>query len=411
MKENLLLEGLTEGVLQEIGKFGLCPASYRQYQCAYENLKAFAAEANIESFCDDLFARYSEDIEGRYSGGALGRCRRTYLLRTLSLLRDYALNGTIEWKTYNAQLQPHPVSEQFLLQHSRFIDNLRSLGRSEHTIQSGRNAVRQFLLFLEDNGCSTLEMATSEMVPLFFQHLLSTYRATSIRIVASQIRCFLRFVEKAERLIRAVPCRFTRNKPIIPILSQKESEVLARLLQTRQIRFRDKAVILLAWQTGLRAADIVRIRLEDIDWVDDTISIIQSKTRIQVKLPLSADAGNALSAYILNERPRTDCPNVFVRSHPPFAGLSGHSACYAMVRRAFAHAGIRPGKQRKGTHLMRHSAASRMLAKGVPITTISSMLGHSDKASTDVYLSTDEARMRECALSLAEIPMNCGGLA
>jgi integrase len=246
---------------------------------------------------------------------------------------------------------------------------------------------------------------------LFFQHLLANYSPTSLRTVASNIRSFLRFTDN-ERLLRAVPSHYARRKPIIPILSEKEVIALKDVLQSRKVSLRDKAIILLSWHTGLRACDIVKIRMEDIDWINDTISIVQSKTGTPLILPLIADVGNALSTYILNERVQTrDDPSVFLRTHAPYTGLSGHSVCYAIVRRAFASAGIRAGTQRKGTHLLRHSAASRMLAKGVPITTISSMLGHSDKSSTDAYLSTDETRMRECALGLAKIPMNCGGLA
>ena len=59
---------------------------------------------------------------------------------------------------------------------------------------------------------------------------------------------------------------------------------------------------------------------------------------------------------------------------------------------------------------LRHSAASRMLSRGVPVTTISSMLGHAHKASTDRYLAIDQERMRECALDLSLIPVNCAGL-
>ena len=84
--------------------------------------------------------------------------------------------------------------------------------------------------------------------------------------------------------------------------------------------------------------------------------------------------------------------------------------CYAVLRSAFLQAGIRVGSERKGLHVLRHSAASRMLSKGVPVTTISTMLGHAHKESTDVYLATDQARMRECALDLAQIPVNCAGL-
>jgi site-specific recombinase XerD len=90
--------------------------------------------------------------------------------------------------------------------------------------------------------------------------------------------------------------------------------------------------------------------------------------------------------------------------------LSGHSACYSVVRKAFHQAGIRLGDERKGIHVIRHSAASRMLSKGVPVTTISSMLGHSNINSTDRYLTTDIENMKACAIGLSGIPMHCRGL-
>ena len=182
------------------------------------------------------------------------------------------------------------------------------------------------------------------------------------------------------------------------------------LLQRNQLSFRDKSIILLALRTGLRSVDILNIRITDIDWINDAITISQSKTGVLFKLPLTTDVGNALSAYLLDERPDTNTPFLFVRSIAPFTPLSGHSACYAVVRRAFHRAGIRVGSERKGIHLLRHSAASRMLSKGVPITTISSLLGHADKASTEIYLTTDRDRMRECAIDLATIPVQCPGL-
>ena len=230
-----------------------------------------------------------------------------------------------------------------------------------------------------------------------------------MHVVASNMRSFLRFCEAPELLL-AVPSRCLRNKPIIPILSDQEHDALKALLQRNQLSFRDKSIILLALRTGLRSIDILNIRLTDIDWINDTITILQSKTGVAFKLPLTTDVGNALSAYLLDERPDTNTPRVFVRSIAPFAPLSGHSACYAVVRRAFHRAGIRVGSERKGVHLLRHSAASRMLSKGVPITTISSLLGHADKASTEIYLTTDRDRMRECALDLATIPVQCAGL-
>ena len=411
MRTDMSLKNLIKEVLREISEFGLCSELNCQYRRVYDRLTEFAERNSMDSYSADLLECFLANIQRKHETGAIGRGRRNHIRRASLLLRDYVVNGEIQWKSYVSQSQPKPESQEFQFLHSRFIDHLRFYNRSENTIQSCKNSVRKFLLFLEHNGCSTLSMATRDMVPSFFQYLLATWSPTSIRTVASNIRSFLSFAEGGERLLAAVPSRCARSRPIIPILSEEEHDALRNVLQTEKVPLRDKAVILLALRTGLRAVDIVGMKLTDVDWVNDTISIIQSKTGRSFKIPLTADVGNALSAYILNERPKTDSPCVFLRMLAPYRPLSGHSACYALLRRAFRHAGIRVGSERKGMHVLRHSVASRMLAKGIPLTTISSVLGHSNKSSTEVYLSTDEARLRECALGLAEIPMNCGGLA
>jgi len=410
MHEKLLLENLIHKVLQEIGKLGLCSELNCQYRRTYDRLKEFAEKRNMDCFSSALIESFLAEVERKYIAGQFGRFRRNHLRRASLLLKDYVENGAIEWKIYVVNPKPMPTSQEFLLLYSKYIDSLKLYGKSVNTIQSARNLVRQFLLFLEDNGCSILSMATREMVTMFFQHLLATYKPTSIRTVASHIRSFLGFAEGGERLLPVVPSHCARNKPIIPILSEKEYDALKSVLQSQKIPLRDKTIIQLALRTGLRAVDIVGMKLKDIDWVNDTISIIQSKTGNPFKIPLTADVGNLLSSYILNERPKADNSYVFLRFLAPFRPLCDHSACYALVRKAFQQAGIRLGNERKGIHVIRHSVASRMLSKGVPVTIISSMLGHTNKASTDIYLTTDTEHMRECALDLSEIPMNCGGL-
>ena len=410
MHTHLELDDLIKSVLQEIGEFGLGSSTNRHYKQMYNRFKEFSAARNVDCFSNNLILSFLHHIEENHKTGVIGRGRRNHLRRAALLLKDYVANESVEWRTYTFHHQTTPISEEFLQLSARYISDLRSSNRSENTIQSCSNIARQFLLFLEDHGCSSLSAATTTMVPAFFHHLLATYSPTSIRTVASSLRSFLRFSETEERLLLAVPSRCVRNKPIIPILSDHENDALKKVLRNNQARFRDKAIILLALRTGLRSLDILRIKLTDIDWVNDSITIAQSKTGIAFKVPLTADVGNALSAYLLNERPTTDTSYVFVRSRAPFTALSGHSACYAVLRRAFHQAGIRVGSERKGLHVLRHSVASRMLSKGVPVTTISALLGHADKASTEVYLATDQERMRACTLDLAMIPVNCAGL-
>lgn len=409
MQTNLQLSSVIEATLREIGRMGLCPELNRQYGRIYARLGRFAKDRNTDCYSEGLLVSYLAHVERSFESGAIGRSRRNHLRRASLLLGDYVENGWLEWHVYPRLAPPMPTSEELLRVYRQYIESLRSARKSGNTIASSKNIVRQFLLFLEDGGCLSLRQTPPEMVPRFFEHLLATYQPTSIRIVAPYIRSFLRFSPDGEHFVSLVPSRGLRNKPIIPILSEEEHAALKGVLHSGELPLRDKAMLQLALRTGLRSSDIVGLKLQDIDWANDTICIRQAKTGRPLKIPLSGDVGNSLSSYILTERPKADTPFVFLRFQGPHNPLSDHAACYAVVRRAFERAGIRLGGERKGIHVIRHSVASRMLSCGVPLSTISTVLGHADKQSTDVYLATDEARMRECALPLGGIPQNSGG--
>ena len=402
---------LVHGVLERLPELRLCTGTISQYERAYGRIKHFFGTEKLSSYSETMHERFIKHVEECYQIGQYGRSRRNHLRRTAFILRSYAASGTVTWPTAVGLPVPRgPEADEFVLLYSGFLGDLRQRGKSSNTIQSSKNIIRQFLMFLENSGYRELSMVPPAATPLFFRHLLATYRSTSIRTVASHVRSFLSYAEDESRLVRAVPLRCVRKNPIVPILSEEESSAVRRVLQTNALSLRDNAIITLALRTGLRAIDIVNMQLSDIDWIHECIVIPQVKTRRVFRIPLTVDVGNALSRYILEERPQSDSHHVFLRVQAPFRPLSGHSVCYALVRKAFHQAGIRLGSERKGIHLIRHSVASRMLAKGVAVTTIASMLGHSNKASTEVYLSTDQNRLRECAINLAGIPLSRGDL-
>ncbi|MGC8489795.1 MAG: tyrosine-type recombinase/integrase, partial [Clostridia bacterium] len=114
----------------------------------------------------------------------------------------------------------------------------------------------------------------------------------------------------------------------------------------------------------------------------------------------------ALIDYGLHGRPASDSPVVFLRSMAPHRPLAEDSAVYSVVAAAMARAGIRqaPG-DRRGPHALRHSLASRLLAVETPLPVIASVLGHGNKETTTIYLSTDTDHLRACALDLGGIPV------
>jgi integrase len=165
---------------------------------------------------------------------------------------------------------------------------------------------------------------------------------------------------------------------------------------------RDYAILTLLATYGLRAGEIVRLALDDIEWRTETILIRHSKIRGTTMLPLLPVAGEALLGYLRHARPKTVSREVFIRMSAPLCGFSCGSSLHALVRRRLAAAGIRPvGKH--GSHVFRHAHAVGLLRAAVPVKTISDLLGHRASRSTAVYLKLDSEELRAVALPLPNV--------
>lgn len=168
---------------------------------------------------------------------------------------------------------------------------------------------------------------------------------------------------------------------------------------------RDKAIIKLLYFTGLRGVDIYKLRLSDINWRTDRISLVQSKTGTPLSLPLRATVGNAIFDYIKEERlNETGKDNLFINKHNPEKQLSIRSVGQ-IVTRILIKAGVRHEEDQKGVRLFRHNLASRLLESDVPTRVISDILGHLSPLSLNPYIDADIKHLRECGLSLEEFPV------
>jgi integrase len=265
------------------------------------------------------------------------------------------------------------------------------------------------LEYLEQKGGKDISEVQLADVSLFIPFISKQYQPTSMRTVLSALRSFLRFVETnnltAFCLSHAIPSSSGRKTVVVPkITSEEEQKLLDSEDRTTSSGKRNFAMFLLALRTGLRSIDIINLKLGDIQWKSNTIEIVQAKTDTPLVLPLLTDVGNAIADYILNGRPDSQLPFLFLRTQAPYRKLSGNSACYWISCKMMKAAGIRQGKgDQKGFHCLRHSLAARLLAEETPLPIISSILGHRDKDSTKIYLSTDLEHLRACALSLTGI--------
>ena len=315
----------------------------------------------------------------------------------LRLVVSYLETGHPNRNYLRARKGNIPKSKQFKRCHKDFLYWLTKQGKSIYTIESYRNVVAQFLNHLSDCSCYELSRMHSSHINTFFMKLSQNWALTSIRVASSAIKSFLVYLNLGPEFYLALPRHCPKHTPIIPILTKNEDELVKGYLQNESASYRSRSIIGLCYYLGIRAIDITNLRFSDIDWNKDVISFRQSKTRGAVILPLVPIVGNCIAKYITLERPESKYQAVFLTEFAPRTPLSEHTAIYKIIANAFKELGIRE-HQMQGSHLLRHNAATKQIACGTPVGTISTLLGHSQIETTTIYLTTDFESMRQCCL-------------
>jgi len=165
------------------------------------------------------------------------------------------------------------------------------------------------------------------------------------------------------------------------------------------IGLRNYAILLLLATYGLRAGEVGRLRLEDLDWRHGCLRVYQSKSGRTLVFPLLVPVGDAILAYLRDGRPTTEAREVFLRAQAPVQPFRRGSSRYAIVARRLPKAGIHPAGKR-GPHTFRHAHAVSLLRAAVPLKAIGDLLGHTSTASTAIYLKLATEDLREIGLNV-----------
>jgi len=158
------------------------------------------------------------------------------------------------------------------------------------------------------------------------------------------------------------------------------------------IGLRDFAILMLLTTYGLRAKEITRLRLEDIDWRLEIVRICHWKTGVHSELPLLKEPGEALVRYLKNARPRSVHRELFLRINAPHRPFKSGSSLNCVTNSRLKAAGIEPTG--------RHARAKSMLRSGVPLNVIGNVLGHTSASSTNAYLKLAVEDLRAVGLEL-----------
>jgi integrase/recombinase XerD len=278
-------------------------------------------------------------------------------------------------------------------------------GLSPETIGYYLRYLLDFESFLRRRGQVRVTRLSPVDVDLYVAERAKRWGASTIRAAVYALRTFVRYLHRERVLARDFSAAL--RAPMIYRLSclpySITWEEVGRLLASVNPRAygarRDRAILLLLATYGLRAGELARLRLEDVDWRASRLVIRKRKGGNTTVYPLSAAVGNALLEYIRSDRPKTTERRIFNTVQAPI-----HPVTSGVVSQVVRHHLLRAKilAPHRGSHLLRHTCVQRLVDSGFSLKAAGDYVGHQSVASTEIYSKVNIEALRQVALDHGE---------
>ena len=340
-----------------------------------------------------------EAVTALWSQPKARRCDRSASRKA----RTGFLNHAVRWLRFlgwldEAEREQHPhhakvaIFEMWLRQER---------GLSTETIQDYCRAADHFFFWLSGRGTPLDAVQMAEIDDCFAaEYRRGAWSRRTIHDYAQRLRAFFLYAEargwcRTGLAAGIVAPRFMADE-IVPKGIKRDDvlRLLASVRGDRPVDKRDRAILMLFVTYGLRAGEVVGLRLDDLDWKNEVIRVRCPKPGRTHVWPLSRDVGNAILRYMREARPTGLGRSLFFTSHAPIRPVS-RKALGKIVYDHLAGIGIVTG--RRGTHVLRHATAQHLLDQGMSMKVIGDFLGHRDPSSTAIYAKVNLAALREVA--------------
>ena len=406
MYEKISINELALKTVEALQEFGLATNSaWNEYCVAYLPVVKLHEKRGKEYFDRGIAAEYSRFVEGRRERGEISVGYYRFIKHGIARLTEFHDTGKLEWSCPK-KVSKYKLNDYFeavifeFLSHNDFHHNTRG----DIVWVS-----RKYFSWLIHQGCHDLHAVGVDEIQQFMIYCSRYMKSSSVHNVKLYMKKLYRFLAESgyasDSYEGLFSFRVSRECRMFPAIPQDEIaamlEMIDRLLTKGK---RDYAIILLGIVTGLRAVDITKLRLIDIDWRKGEIRIVQSKTGKSLTLPLTKDVGEAIQDYILHGRQKTKSDAVFLRMRAPFQAFASGVAIENVYDYYRRKAGLpRDAFDGKGFHALRRSIGRNMVVSGTPITTVAQVLGDRNMNSAKKYISLDSEHLKECALDFSGI--------
>jgi integrase/recombinase XerD len=295
--------------------------------------------------------------------------------------------------------RPLTLAERCVHAYAQYLHDARALATA--TIINYVSFIRGFLTDRFGTGPVRLACLKAGDVVRFVRCQAPQLHLKRAKLLTTALRSFLRYAryrgDVALDLAAAVPIVANWSMPAIPraIGAEQVRQLLASIDRRTAIGRRDYAIVLLLARLGLRSGEVAFLELEDIDWDAGQVSV-RGKRDQRTALPLPAEVGAAIAAYLRDGRPRSTSRRVFLRSKAPIRGFLSSCGIGSIIRHALHRAGMQTPT--KGAHQFRHALATQMLRHGASLTEIGEVLRHRNPQTTTIYAKVHLEALRTLAL-------------
>jgi integrase/recombinase XerD len=384
------LAAYADGFRSELASLGYRPESIERQVWFMAQMSRWLLAEGLDA-ADITPARVEEFLAVRRANG----CRPPFGKLVFRPLLDYLQDQNVV--PPQAPAAPCTPVDELMQRYHCYLSKTRDL--ASVTIPHYERTARKFLVDRAGragNHLDLLGMTGAEIVS-FLQREAPRLAVGSVCNRVKHLRSLLRFLE-AEGLVAAglaaaiPPAAGWRETRLPPTLTPAQvAAMLDSCDRSRAPGIRDFAILMLLARLGLRAVEVARLQLGDIDWHSGEITIHGKGYRYD-RLPLPVDVGEAIVAYLRDGRPRTDCRSVFMSCRAPIQAIRKGDVSKVVLR-----ASRRAGLPVVRAHRLRHALASEMLRQGVRLPEISQVLRHRDLATTAIYAKVDRAALRSVA--------------
>lgn len=342
MKEqHVTINELISKTIDELRRVGYCEMTiYGNYYRCFKKVARYYDAIGESFYSLEKTGEMLKLQEDRLNRGEITDAYYRKIKLAVSRLNEYFISGTTHLPS--KAIDEYIISLEFENLVDRFLDSKEYSSKARH---DARWVTRKYGHYLGQNGHNTLEDVSVEEVREYILKTATELRASSLHNILLYLKHFHIFLKEngipAPECIDLFSYTVYRDMPVQGCITDEEFQRIYDVIDTETVMGkRDLAIIELASTTGLRAVDIIKLTLDDIDWDKAEIHTTQSKTGQSITLPLIDEAANALADYIKNGRLDSQSNLIFLRTQPPCYPISDSSSIGFMFRSYEKKAGI-----------------------------------------------------------------------